>query len=263
MKADKGIRKKFERLSSELREETRVAELKEQVEYLREKHKKKLKDIRYKWTYFPSRDEKELKALRAKVKRKIKWHKNIEGLTGPQKRLANLRVKHKKKLALWRRKNTPKRLSDEKRKELESAARTKRNNKAKTKKRLAAEFRKNLIGEWYEEALKDYKPKPKDELKRFAMRVLRRDVFTSLELMGKDNPIAPWEILLTLGGENLRHSLLAITFNSGIIWSEMNDAAPMSINGLPRFFTANIISPDDAKTVVSYLKKFMAVMEED
>ena len=54
----------------------------------------------------------------------------------------------------------------------------------------------------------------------------------------------------------LMASLVGVPYMTGAVWAPLADAGPMSVNGLPVFFTAHYVHFEDMQFLVSEVRRF-------
>lgn len=114
----------------------------------------------------------------------------------------------------------------------------------------------------------EYTPKTDDELRRIALDYCDGKLFTDQQVPEGEDIFTPWPLLRLMTPEQLRSIADARKPYGGIglIYSELKDAGPIAVNGLPSFFSFTIISQDEREKLVDYtnseLKRRAAFLHE-
>ena len=103
---------------------------------------------------------------------------------------------------------------------------------------------------------KNYKKKSNIEIKRLAMDVLGGRVFTSKQ---SNDPTLVFMALAFASGDEI-DELITILGPRGILYEYLDNAGPRSINGLPTFFSFNVLSSEDTDRLNDMIEKVKAAV---
>lgn len=89
-------------------------------------------------------------------------------------------------------------------------------------------------------------PLTEEEVKRLAEDIYRGLVFTTMHIQNPDDVVRIFMPLMLLDDDQRK----AINdYNPGMIYEYMDNACPISINGMPTFASFRFINQEDAKRV--------------
>ena len=93
----------------------------------------------------------------------------------------------------------------------------------------------------------DYKPLTDEEIKKLADDMYKGLVFTDRHIQNPDDVSRVFIPLVLLKKEQIEELNVD---SPGLIYEYMNNAGPMSINGMPMFCSFRFLSQEDAKKVM-------------
>lgn len=94
--------------------------------------------------------------------------------------------------------------------------------------------------------------KTQKELKQLAKKVYDGEIFLSND---QNKIVQCFPIIYMLDSQSFGVEI-------GSLYEEMRHASPRSINGMPMFFSCNILTIDETKDVINYLKEIEELMKE-
>ncbi len=103
--------------------------------------------------------------------------------------------------------------------------------------------------------------KTPDELKQIAVDLFHGKLFTDRHIP-KNEPNGMLMVFMPLGLMEPKDLKKLQDDPPGMIFEYINKAGPRSINGLPGFFSFQMLSQDDTKTVLEMYKKLEEAQKE-
>lgn len=104
-----------------------------------------------------------------------------------------------------------------------------------------------------------YHPATDEALKELAWNIATDKVFTSRHCHNMVEVTMCFPVLLMM--ELCDRKFLAAN-PPGLIWAEYKDVAPRAVNGLPMFWSAHFLAPEDLPKMEAHLKEAYAVRKQ-